>query len=176
MPRVGNQHPFTAPYDAYAARDGYVAIGTASNRLFRRLCEAIGKPGLAADARYKDHRGRSKHRHAVNAEVAAWIAERTCDEAIAVLGPKGAHLPCARVAAPHELLDDPQLVARGMIERQPHPTLGEVVFHGNPLRFEGAEPRPRALAPALGEHNAEVFSEIGVDAAELSALAERGVV
>jgi len=176
MPRVGNQHPFTAPYDAYPARDGFVAIGTASNRLFRRLCEAIGKPELASDPRFKDHRGRSKHRHAVNAEVAAWIAERTCAEALAVLGPKGAPLPCARVAAPHELLDDVQLQARGMIERHPHPTLGEIVFHGNALRFEGAEPRARVLAPGLGEHNAEVFAEIGLGEAEISALAGRGVI
>jgi len=80
------------------------------------------------------------------------------------------------VASPHELVDDPQLVARGMLERHPHPQLGEIVLHGNPLRFDGAEPRERPLAPALGEHNAEVFAEIGVDPAELARLAEQGVV
>ena len=63
-----------------------------------------------------------------------------------------------------------------MIERHSHPGVGEVVFHGNPLRFSDAEPRARALAPDLGEHNAEVFAEIGVDAAELERLAAQGVV
>ncbi len=175
-PRVGNQHPFTAPYDAYAATDGFVAIGTASNKLFRALCAGIGRPELATDERYKTHRVRAANRHALNAEVAAWVRERSCDEVLAALGPRGARLPCARVGAPHELAGDPQLLARGMIERHPHPVLGEVLFHGNALRFEGAEPRPRALAPELGEHTAEVLAEIGVGEADLAGLRERGVV
>jgi CoA:oxalate CoA-transferase len=175
-PRVGNQHPFTAPYDAYPAKDGFVAVGTASNKLFRGLCAAIGQPELASDERFKSHRGRSARRREINAVVAAWVGERTCDEVLTALGPRGARLPCARVAAPDELISDPQLLARGMIERHAHPTLGEVVFHGNPLHFDGAEPRARALAPALGEHNAEVYGELGLGPDDLAKLAERGVI
>jgi crotonobetainyl-CoA:carnitine CoA-transferase CaiB-like acyl-CoA transferase len=174
--RVGNQHPFTAPYDAFEAKDGFVAIGTASNKLFRGLSAAIGRPELASDERYKSHRGRALRRRELNAEVAAWVRERTCDEVLRVLGPQGARLPCARVMRPDELLHDPQLGARGMIERHPHPLLGEIVFHGNPLRFAGAEPRARALAPALGEDNALVYGELGLGPEELARLAERGVI
>jgi crotonobetainyl-CoA:carnitine CoA-transferase CaiB-like acyl-CoA transferase len=74
------------------------------------------------------------------------------------------------------LIDDPQLLARGMIERHPHPALGEIVLHGNPLRFSDAEPRARVHAPALGEHNREVYAEIGLDDAELARLADAGVI
>jgi crotonobetainyl-CoA:carnitine CoA-transferase CaiB-like acyl-CoA transferase len=174
--RVGNQHPFTAPYDAFEAKDGYVAIGTASNKLFRGLCAAVGRPELATDERYKSHRGRAARRHALNAEVAAWVRERSCDEVLRLLGPQGARLPCARVMRPDELLRDPQLLARGMIERHPHPTIGEIVFHGNPLRFAGAEPRARALAPALGQDNAAVYGELGLGPEDLARLAEQGVI
>jgi len=73
-------------------------------------------------------------------------------------------------------VNDPQLRARDMIERHPHPTLGEVVFHGNPLHFSDAQPRELALAPRLGEHNREIYGEIGVEADELAQLAEQGVV
>jgi crotonobetainyl-CoA:carnitine CoA-transferase CaiB-like acyl-CoA transferase len=174
--RVGNQHPFTAPYDAFEAKDGYVAIGTASNKLFRGLCAAIGRPELATDERYKSHRGRAARRHALNAEVAAWVRVRRCDEVLQALGPQGARLPCARVMRPDELLQDPQLLARGMVERHPHPTIGEIVFHGNPLRFAGAEPRARALAPALGEDNAAVYGELGLGPDDLARLVEQGVI
>jgi CoA:oxalate CoA-transferase len=174
--RVGNQHPFTAPYDALEARDGWIVVGTASNKLFRRLCEAIGRPALAADERFRTHRARAAHRAEVNAIVGAWVRERTCEEVLAALGPAGADVPCARVAAPDELLDDPQLLARGMIERHPHPVLGEIVLHGNPLRFAGAAPRARPLAPALGEHNREVYAEIGLGETDLARLAAAGVV
>ncbi len=174
--RVGNQHPFTAPYDCYATRDGHVVVGTASNKLFRALCQAIGRPELGGDERFRSHRGRAQHREELNGIVAAWARDRSCQEVLERLGPEGADLPCARVARPEELLDDPHLRARGMVERHAHPSIGEVVFHGNPLRFEGAEPRSRALAPDLGADNAEIFGELGLSAAALAALAEQGVI
>jgi len=174
--RLGNQHPFAAPYGAFEATDGWVAIATASNKLHRALCEGIGRPELGRSDRFRDHRARAANRETLHAIIAAWVRERSCAEVMRVLGPEGADLPCARVATPEELIDDPQLVARGMIERHPHPTLGEVVFHGNPLRLSGMESRARALAPELGADNAAVFGELGLSAADLQALAEAGVV
>jgi CoA:oxalate CoA-transferase len=174
--RVGNQHPFSVPYDAFEARDGWVVVATASNKLFRALCAAIGRSELGSDERYRNHRARAERRVELNAIVGEWVRVRTCDEALAALGPGGADLPCARVARPDELLDDPQLRARGMLERQPHPALGEILFHGNPLHFSGAEPRRLPLAPELGEHNREVYAELGIGAEELARLAEEGVV
>jgi crotonobetainyl-CoA:carnitine CoA-transferase CaiB-like acyl-CoA transferase len=175
-PRLGNQHPFTAPYDAFAARDGHVVIATASNKLFRQLCAAIGRPELADDERFRSHRGRSAHRREVNDAVGAWVRERSCEEVLARLGPGGARLPCARVEGPEELIGDAQLAARGMLERHPHPGLGEILLHGNPLRFGGAEPRERPLAPALGADNADLYGELGIGEAELARLAAAGVV
>jgi crotonobetainyl-CoA:carnitine CoA-transferase CaiB-like acyl-CoA transferase len=73
-------------------------------------------------------------------------------------------------------MNDPQLRARDMIERHPHPTLGEVVFHGNPLKFSDADPRRLPLAPTLAEHNAEIFAEIGLGEADLERLAGAGII
>jgi len=174
--RFGNQHPFTAPYDAFEARDGHVVVASASNKLFRALCAAIGRPELADDERYRSHRGRARNREQINRVVGDWVRERRCDEVLAAFGPEGADIPCARVATPDELMGDSQLLARGMIERHAHPSLGEVVFHGNPLHFSGAEPRERALAPRLGEHNREIYAELGLGEDELARLAARGVV
>ena len=174
--RLGNQHPFAAPYDAHAARDGTVVIATASNRLFRALCAAMGRPELARDPRFRTHRDRSRNRELVNRIVGEWVAPRTVDEVLRILGPGGAGVPCAPVRAPEELVGDPHLEARGMLERHPHPRLGEVLFHGNPLRFEGALPRARPLAPELGADNARVYGELGLGPDELEALARDGVI
>ncbi len=176
MPRAGNQHPFTAPYECLATSDGYVVVGTASNKLFRKLAAAIGRPELAADPRFAHHRARAANRLEINAIVAEWARAKSSAEVLAVLGPAGADVPCARVASPEEGIDDPQLVARGMLERHAHPTLGEVLFHGNPLRFSGLAPRPRALAPDLGEANDEVYAALGLGSAERRALTEKGVI
>lgn len=174
--RVGNQHPFTAPYDALAARDGWVVVATASNRLFRRLCEAMGRPELSSDPRFKSHRDRSRNRHEINALVGEWVARQRVDEVLEKLGPNGADVPCARVASPEELADDPQLQARGMIERHPHPRIGEVWFHGNPLKLSGTAPREIALAPDLGADNETVFGELGLGPEDLARLRGKGVV
>lgn len=63
-----------------------------------------------------------------------------------------------------------------VLERHPHARIGEVVFHGNPLRFSEAEPRRLPLAPELGAHNAEVYAELGLSEVELAALAAEGVI
>ena len=174
--RVGNQHPFAAPYDCFEARDGWVVVATASNKLFRILCEAIGRSDLGSDERFRSHRGRARNREELNAIIGDWVREQSCHEVLAVLGPGGAELPCARVDGPEALVDDAQLLARGMLERHSHPTLGEVVFHGNPLHFSNAEPRARALDPDLAEHNREVYGELGLTDAELAELSKQGVI
>jgi crotonobetainyl-CoA:carnitine CoA-transferase CaiB-like acyl-CoA transferase len=174
--RVGNQHAFTAPYDCLEARDGWIVVGSASNKLFRRIAAAIDRPELGQDERFRNHRGRAARRVELNAIIGAWVRTRTCDEVLEAFGPRGADVPCARVATPDELIDDPQLLARAMVERHPHPDLGEILFHGNPFKFSDAEPRARALAPALGAHNREIYAEIGLDEAALARLAAAEVV
>jgi len=169
--RVGNQHPFSAPYDVHPARDGYIAVATASNRLFRALCNAIDRPELIDDPRFLDHRARAANREEINGIVSEWIASRSCEEVLSLLGPEGADLPCARVASADELIDDPQLLARGMIERHRHPTQGEVLFHGNPLQLSGTAQRERKLAPELGADNAAVYAELGLGERDLERLA-----
>ena len=174
--RYGNQHPFTAPYDSYEAKDGWVVVGTASNKLFRKLCAAIGQPGLAEDARFRSHRGRAKNREEINGIVAQWIRSQTCEAVLKKLGAEGADLPCAKVATPDALLDDPQLLQRQMIERHEHPREGEIVFHGNPLKFSNAEFRRLPLAPNLGEHNLEIYSDLGLDEERIAALTDMDVI
>jgi formyl-CoA transferase len=85
-------------------------------------------------------------------------------------------VPVARVARPEDLGSDPQLLAREMVERHPHPSVGEVVFHGNPIKFSDAEVREVALAPDLGEHNELVYGQIGLDAGELERLRAEAVI
>ena len=102
---------------------------------------------------------RAANRRELNAIFADWARPRTCDEVIAALGPDGADVPVARVASPGELLGDPQLRARDMVERHPHPTLGEVVFHEADLCFGNPKLLNRLRDPliaALVEHRLQI--------------------
>jgi crotonobetainyl-CoA:carnitine CoA-transferase CaiB-like acyl-CoA transferase len=79
------------------------------------------------------------------------------------------------VYAPEEVLDDPHFRARGFPVEVEHPELGRTVtYPGAPYRFLGTPWRISRRAPLLGEHNAEIYAELGLGADALSTLrAER---
>ena len=175
--RMGNRHPFTAPYDCFQARNGYVVIGVANNQLFRRLTSAINMPELAQDDRFRSPRRRLEHHEEIHRILTAWVETRTVDEVMAVLGPDGANVPCAPVMSVGELVSDPHLAARGMLKRLHHPKAGEVLVPGIPFKLSATPGEIRRLGPELGEHNAEVLSELlGLSQGEVERLRSEGVV
>lgn len=174
---VGNAHMGTAPYDCYRASDGWVVIAVASNKLFRKLAEAIGRPELGTDDRYRRVDGRIARRDEVNGFIAEWVTERSVAEVVEALGPDGADVPCSPVHTVDQLLRHPQLLARGMIQRVADPELGEVVVPGIVPKLSDGPAEIRAAGPTLGQHNAEVYGELlGLGAEELADLASRKVI
>src|SRR5262249_7057732 len=87
--RVGARPLATAPYDCYRARDGFVAIAVASNKLFRTLATAIGRPELGTDPGFRGVQGRLARSDEINGIVGAWVAARTVAEVVEALGPDG---------------------------------------------------------------------------------------
>jgi crotonobetainyl-CoA:carnitine CoA-transferase CaiB-like acyl-CoA transferase len=175
--RVGNQHLATAPYDSYQARDGRVVIGVGSNRIFRRLVAAIGRPELGEDARFRGAAGRVGHRVEINAIIGEWVAGRSVAEVVEALGPERANVPCSPVYGVDELVSHPQLLARDMIVRLPHATIGEVVAPGVAIKLSETPGAVRRLGPELGEHNAEVYERLlGLAPEELARLRASAVI
>jgi len=175
--QVGNAHLGTAPYDCYRASDGWVVIAVASNKLFRALVGAIGRPELGGDARFKHVGARLQRREEVNRIIGAWVAERTVADVVCALGPDGAGVPCSPVYTVDQLLAHPQLVARGMIQRVPHPVLGEMVVPGVVPKLSDTPGAIRALGPELGQHNDEIYGTLlGLSRDEIARLRELKVI
>jgi crotonobetainyl-CoA:carnitine CoA-transferase CaiB-like acyl-CoA transferase len=172
MPQqVGNAHLGTAPYDCYRATDGWVVIAVASNKLFRALCTAIGRPELGGDERFKHVSGRLQRREEVNGIIGAWVGERTVAQVVEALGPSGAGVPCSPVFTVDQLLTHPQLLARGMIQRLAHPVLGELVVPGVVPKLSDTPGEIRSYGPELGQHNDEIYGELlGLSADERQRL------
>jgi crotonobetainyl-CoA:carnitine CoA-transferase CaiB-like acyl-CoA transferase len=175
--RVGNRHLATAPYDCYRARDGWVVVAVATNRIFRRLAEAIGRPELGTDPRFRGASGRVERSDEINGIVGAWVAERTVAQVLDALDPEHANVPCSPVYGIDQLLTHPQLLAREMVRRLPHSKLGEVVVPGVPVKLSESAGAVRRLGPELGEHNAEIYEELlGLGAEELTHLRAAQVI
>lgn len=175
--RLGNRHPFVTPYDCFAAKDGYLVIGIGNSRLFRELMAAMGRPELGTDPRYKSPPARLERHAEVNEIVAAWVAERTVDEVLAILGPQGANIPCAPVLTIDKLVSDPHVRAREMLVDLPDPTLGTIPVTGVPFKMSRSPGKLRHLGPDLGEHNDEVYGELlGLSAEERERLRQESVI
>jgi formyl-CoA transferase len=174
--RTGSRLPGIVPSGTYACADGrFVVIGANSDALFRKLAVAIGRPDLANDPRLATADGRSAHADEIDTAIAAWTTGLHHDAVIAAL--VHAEIPAGPIQSAADLVADPHVRARGMIERITLPD-------GSPLSVSrivpvlSATPAQSGWAgPDLGAHNAEVWGELaGLTAAELADLSARGVI
>jgi crotonobetainyl-CoA:carnitine CoA-transferase CaiB-like acyl-CoA transferase len=176
-PRTGNRHPFTAPYDCFRAKDGWVVVGVGNSQLFRTLVTAMGQPELGRDPRFKSPNARLERHDEVNRLVADWVKDRTVAEVVAVLGPQGANIPCAPVMTIDRLLDDPHVRAREMVVELAHATLGRIPVAGVPFKLSESPGSVDRLGPDLGQHNTEIYGDLlGLSPGEISQLQSEGVI
>jgi crotonobetainyl-CoA:carnitine CoA-transferase CaiB-like acyl-CoA transferase len=160
--RVGNEHLTLAPYEPLRARDGPVIVAVANPRLWRSLCEAIERPELAADPRFTTSADRVRHRLAMRQEIEAVFGGWSVDEVIARLERHG--VPCGRVRKINEVIAHPQVAAREILRRQHHAQVGDIWTLGSVINLSRTPADTSAPPPALGEHTAEVLSELGISA------------
>lgn len=174
--RTGSRIYANAPRNVYPTADGrWVAVAASTEAVARRCFAAIGRPELAEDPRFATAQARVSHVDDVDRMVGGWIAERTLAEVMEAFDRHA--VSAAPVMGIADLLEDPHVQARGMIQTVPDAELGPVRMPGvlPPLsRTPGAI---RGTGPRLGEHNDEVYGELlGLADDERSALAADGVI
>lgn len=171
--RQGSRHRQNAPYQRLRTKDGYMMLGAAGQPIFKRACEALGHPEWVEDPRFAKNPLRMQNRAALEAELEKVLTTNTTDHWVSVL--EAAGVPCGPVYTYGQMFADPQVKHRGLVQHASDPELGEVPHIRTPIRI-GESIRVRAVAPKLGQHNAEVFGPLGVGAAELKALREKRVL
>lgn len=176
-PRTGNKHPALsmAPYNVYPASDGHVAIICIRDGHWRALASTINKEEYGVKEGFATMQERAERMDEVDELVTAWTSQRTKSEVMNILQKGG--VPCAMARNLDEVLGDEHLHERGMLRTVDHPDLGEIELPSSPLRFIGEEMQTPTLAPELGEHNHEVYTQLlGLSAEELESLADEGVI
>jgi len=171
---LGNRHRLNAPYQLFETKDGrYLAIGTPNDALFARFMQALGLDAHVGDARFSSYSKRKANEDALLALVEPAVQGRGCQELEQALLVAG--VPCARVNNFKEVFDDPQIVARGVMQDLEHPRLGKMRTTRNPVLFDHDGPAIDRHAPMLGEHSEEVLAALGYSQSAIRDLVAAGV-
>lgn len=174
-PQIGNRRPYSAPTDTYRARDGYVSISISTEGLWRRFTKLIDREDLTNDPRFTGNANRTVNQQYLNNLAAAWVAEKTVEEALRLLDE--AHIPCGTVQTITEVAEDPQVKAREMIVDMDHPGSGSVPLPGIVVKMSKTPGEIRTPAPRVGQHNDEVYGELlGLSREEIDQLERRKII
>ena len=175
--RTGNRHGGLgiSPYNAYRAADGFVVINAPGDHHFRAILEAIGRPDLNDDPRFKTRQTRVMHFADVDELLESWTSTLPKSEVARRL--LDAEIPCAPVRELSEVTIDENMHARGSLQWVDHPSLGRVVLPHSPLVFEGSDRKPLEPSSPLGGDNSAVYGDwLGHSAEELAAMKRDGVI
>jgi crotonobetainyl-CoA:carnitine CoA-transferase CaiB-like acyl-CoA transferase len=157
--RNGNAHFAASPGDHYETDDGrHIALTVASDRVFQRLCVAMGKPELVEDAKYKTHTLRVENYTEINGIVAKWIRGSTVDAIGKALTAEG--VPYSLIYNVADILADPHYAARGSIATVKHPRLGDLKMPAVLPLMSGVERSEIRPAPDLGVDTEHVLRDI----------------
>ena len=173
--RWGNAHPSIVPYQSFKTEDGYLVIGVASEGIWRRFCQAIGRAEWADDSRFEKNSNRVENRSLLIGLLAEIFLSRSTDEWLKLLN--SAEVPCAPVQTVDQVFKAPQVLHREMLIQVEHPTAGTVRMAGIPVKFSLTPASVRLPPPLLGQHNEEVLeSWLGIDDKEISELKRKTVI
>jgi crotonobetainyl-CoA:carnitine CoA-transferase CaiB-like acyl-CoA transferase len=159
--RQGNKNPRAVPWSTFPTKDGNIAICAYTNDQWKVFLEAIQREDFLKDPRFKNLEDRLEKAPEVEAMVTEWSRNLTSREALRTLREK--KIPCDPVLEVKEVLEDPQLKSREMIQELPHP-----------LGVKTEYPGP---APMLGQHNEEIYMGLlGFSREEMEELGKAGII
>lgn len=173
-PRVGNRNANLTPAEAYPTRDGMLQVVMMNPDQYDRFCRALGDETLATDPRFATNDARLANYDAFRARVERALAGATTAEWLERF--ERAQIAAGPVYELDEVFLDPQVKHLGLVVEVAQPGYGTARMLGFPVRASATPATIRRPAPLLGEHTAEILTELGVDAAEIDRLAAAGAI
>ena len=175
--RIGNRYASAYPYDSFRAKDGNFVIGCGNDKLFNLLCtKVLHREDLLTDPRFLSNAQRCENHAALKVEVEKWSTTLTKEEAYEAINAAGVH--ASPINDLYQVSHDPHIVEdREMFIPVKHPVIGDMRVNGNPVKLLDMMPEVRTCAPALGQHNEEIYGQLlGMDKAQLEALEEDYII
>jgi formyl-CoA transferase/CoA:oxalate CoA-transferase len=172
--RMGTRHPSIVPYETFETKDGFVNVGAANEKQWQNFCRALGFPQLAFDGRFNSMAERIKNYDELRAILGAEMKKITRAEAFELLAKF--ELPVGPINTVGEVLEDPHIHAREMVQELTHPEYGALRYVGIPIKLSDTPGELQGPPPRFGEHNRGVLQELGYDELAIDGLATSQVI
>ncbi|HKV44900.1 MAG TPA: CoA transferase [bacterium] len=172
--RMGSRSPMIAPYEAFAARDGYLQLAAPNDQIFVRLCLALELTGLVDDGRFRTNAARIANREALHEALEARLRTHTAARWEEIL--LAQRIPCSRIRTVDEVAVDPQVEALRLLMPVEHPAIAGLRLIDLPVAIDGERAANRGAPPDLGQHSQEVLAGLGYDGDRIDDLRRRGVI
>ncbi len=174
--RSGSHHETHCPTGLFKGKERYIFIIAITLAQWKSLCDAMGKPELGSDPRFKTEAGRVAHKRFIIDTIQQWLASMPSDDA-ALAAMEEHHVPVAPVLSVAEAINHPHLRQRGTVRTVSDPLLGEFDVPGFPFRFSDFPGELDLKMPTLGQHNAEILtSYLGYAPEKIAQLESAGVL
>ena len=157
----------------YRTKDGYICALTYTDRHWQRFFEAVGRPELAEDPRFRDLASRTRHIDELYRIAESIYATRTTAEWMDLLD--SLDIPVMVLHTLESLIDDPHLKDVGFFELVEHPTEGPIWTMPRASTWSETPPEVRRQAPTLGQHSREILRELGYRDDEIDDLRTKGI-
>jgi crotonobetainyl-CoA:carnitine CoA-transferase CaiB-like acyl-CoA transferase len=172
---LGTAYGALLPYQTFHTRSRDIAIGIGSDKLWRTFCPLLGLDHMVDDPRYATNARRNANRPALVAALQETFLTKTYEEWESVLLPAG--IPMGAINTLDQVVEHPQVKARGALVENTHPVAGTIRMTGPPVRMADTPGAVRTPAPLLGEHTEDVLkNRLGLTDAEVARLQDAGVV
>ncbi|RDJ24888.1 CoA transferase [Bosea caraganae] len=158
-PRLGNAHPNIVPYDVFPVADGHIIIATGNDGQWRKLCEVLGEPALAAHPDYAENRSRVANRVALTEKLQFLTQRYGKADLLAALEKVG--VPAGPINGIDEVFADPQVIARGVRVDLPSEaaTNGTIPTVASPIVIDGVRQVAPIPSPRLNEHHDDILND-----------------
>ncbi|HTN31156.1 MAG TPA: CaiB/BaiF CoA-transferase family protein [Pseudomonas sp.] len=172
--RQGNAHVNIVPYQVFTARDMDFIIACGNDTQFVALCDAIGLPELPLDPRFTKNADRVRNREAIVGILSEHFLTDSADNWVSKI--YAVKVPVGVINDIGRALAEPQVLARDMLVTIPHAQNPDFRMVGSPVKLSDTPVEYKRPAPRLGEHTEQVLSTLGLDAAKLAELKEKGII
>jgi crotonobetainyl-CoA:carnitine CoA-transferase CaiB-like acyl-CoA transferase len=173
--RTGNRSINSSPRNVYRSREGrWLAVSASAQNVAERVMRLIGHPEMIDEEWFRSGRGRAEHAAYIDELVGSWIAERSSDEVLTAF--ESAQAAIAPIYDIEDIFDDPHYRAIESITTIEDEQLGPIRMQNVMFRLSESPGSIRWSGPTIGQHNYEIFHELGLNERDIDGLTRRGVV